>query len=386
VENQIADDLRFKLLESMNYVIQSILAQQSTRSIAQSLLTQIQGLVAYARGSVMEFNFQSNKAALLAVQTDYKSKVQPEVQIQLDDFDGKFSRQPEVQMIRDLSQIENPTEIERQLYKEGIKTILTVPLYSRNDLVGLLNLGAREKETFTQQTISAIQELSALLTISIRQSRLSTQTEKDSQTKSVLVDEINHRVKNNLSAIIGLLHAKQKSFEKTSTINASEMTNNLITSIQGMATVHQILSATEWAPIAISDLAIQIIASVLNMTVESPVKYTVTPSGVTINPEKANSLALILNELILNFSKHVIEHIPDAEIMIDINEKNGEIIIEYSDTGTGFPNNVLERKQYSTGLFLVSEMVKKDLLGSVLFFNQHGAHVRISFKSKSGET
>ena len=115
----------------------------------------------------MEFNFQSKKAALLAVQTDYKSKVQTEVQLHLDDFNGKFSKQPEVQLIRDLSQLDNPTDIEKQLYREGIKAILTVPLYSRNELVGLLNLGAREKEAFTQQTITAIQELSALLTISI---------------------------------------------------------------------------------------------------------------------------------------------------------------------------------------------------------------------------
>jgi len=373
------EDLQNKLLESMNYLIQSILAQQSTRSIAQSMLTQIQGLVPYARGSVMEFNFNTKKAATLAVQTDYKSKVQPEVQLSLDEFDGEFSKQPEVQVIRDLNKIDQPSEIEKQLSREGIKAILTVPLYSRNELVGLLNLGTRQNDTFTQQNISAVQELSALLTISIRQSRLSEQAQKDTRTKSVLVDEINHRVKNNLSAIIGLLYAKQSSFESRKTINASQMIHDLITSIQGMATVHQLLSASEWAPVAVSDMAVQIIASVLNMTVAEPVKFNVLPSGLTVGPEQANSIALIVNELTLNFSKHVVEFSPEAQIDVSITGDKDRIKFEFSDTGKGFPEAVLDGKQYNTGLYLISEMVKRNLKGSLNLFNEKGAHISITF-------
>lgn len=372
-------------LESLNYLIDSILALQSPRAIAQSILTQIQRFVPFARGSVMEFNFSTKRAGLLAVQVDYKTKVNPEIQLRLDDFDGKFKKDPEVHTIQDLSKVANRSKIEDRLYREGIQSVLNYPLFSGNELVGLLNIGSRNKEAFSEECVQSIKELAALLTISIRQSRLSEQTRRDNETKSVLVDEINHRVKNNLSAIIGLLYAKQASFESSKTIRASEMIHELVASIQGMSTVHRMLSETEWAPIALSDLVIQIISSVLNMTVEKPVPFTVSPSALRIGPARANSLALIINELTLNFSKHVIPVMPDAQIEVRIAQQDDDIQIEFSDNGPGFPNAVSEHGAHNTGLYLVREMVNQNLKGELKLLNTNGACIRLRFNAKAGE-
>jgi two-component sensor histidine kinase len=163
------------------------------------------------------------------------------------------------------------------------------------------------------------------------------------------------------------------------------MIRELITSIQGMSTVHQMLSKAEWAPIALSDLAIQIISSVLNMTVEKPVHFSVSPSAVTVRPELANNLALILNELTLNFSKHVIPVRPDSTIEVRIHTSADDVILEYLDDGPGFPSAVLKDGRYNTGLYLVQEMTTQTLKGTMELLNSQGACIRLIFKTKAGD-
>jgi two-component sensor histidine kinase len=373
-------------LDSLNYLSRSVMALQSSQSVAQLVLTRIQRLVPYARGSVMEFNLHTRKAGLLAIQMDYKTKVEPEVQLSLDTLDVNFESKLRVQLIQDLQNVQNPSAIEKQLCDEGIRSVITVPLYSGKELVGLLNLGSKEKNAFVPSVVEAIEDMTVILTIAIHQSRLSEQTKKDTHTKTMLVDEINHRVKNNLSAIIGLLYAKQSSFDSTRKLNADDTIHELVTSIQGMSTVHQMLSAAEWSPLALSDLAIRIISSVLNITVDKHIPFDVTPSAITVIPSQANSIALVINELTINFTKHALPVKGHARIRVTINEKNGNIVFRFSDDGPGFPEPVVKENRHSTGLYLVTEIVKNNLKGDIKLESRAGAQIEITFPSISGET
>ena len=68
---------------------------------------------------------------------------------------------------------------------------------------------------------------------------------------------------------------------------------DLITRVQGLSTVHTLLSAAEWAPLSLSELARQIIASALQiLPPDQWVSIEVSPSAVRVTPQQANNLAL----------------------------------------------------------------------------------------------
>ena len=119
------------------------------------------------------------------------------------------------------------------------------------------------------------------------------------------MSELNHRVKNNLSAIIGLIYAELSQFKGQERSVYETVMQDLVNHVQGLATVHSMLSASNWKPLALSDLAGQIIRATLqSVPLSKYVSVNVFPSPVRVTSKQADSLALIINELATNTTKH----------------------------------------------------------------------------------
>jgi PAS domain S-box-containing protein len=84
-----------------------------------------------------------------------------------------------------------------------LRSILTVPLRVKNGIIGVLQVMDTQVDRFQPTDLRLAESLATTAAIAIENARLYEQTRQDAETKSVLLDEINHRVKNNLSAIIG---------------------------------------------------------------------------------------------------------------------------------------------------------------------------------------
>jgi PAS domain S-box-containing protein len=214
------------------------------------------------------------------------------------------------------------------------------------------------------------------------------QARRDSEIKTLLLNEVNHRVKNNLTAIIGLLE-----LESDHVINSSKdyraVLGDIIARINSMATVHDILTSNQWSPVQL-ELFVQKIID--NASASSPIGRKISVEimsqdrNLWINSRQATGLALILNELTTNAIKHAFVDRNRGKITVTIRreEKNtNRVRIRFADDGPGWPENILDETGGDIGIQVIRLSVASPLNGDVKFENHNGAVAIISFNLAS---
>ncbi len=135
--------------------------------------------------------------------------------------------------------------------------------------------------------------------------RLLAQSRQEAETKTLRLHEVNHRVKNNLAAIIGLLQLDLRYLEAGQQTPYRSLVEDLTSRIQSLALVHTLLSAKRGAPLPLAELAENVmpIAPVM-LSRQQPVQLKISPTSVYLAPKQASAGGLILNELATNSLKH----------------------------------------------------------------------------------
>ena len=287
-------------------------------------------------------------------------------------------------------QSQNVPDIRRdERYYQGVddktglplRSIMTVPLQVKDEVIGVLQAVDAAVNRFSAADLRVLESLAATVAIAIENARLYEQARQDAETKAMLLREVNHRVKNNLAAIIGLLYAERHhaSMEDQATYQA--IIQDLIGRVQGLATVHTLLSATNWAALPISELVSQVIhASLRTIPSDQHVSVNVSPSSIEVTPKQANNLALIINELVTNTMKYALPEQGVGQIKVHITDEDGTVSFEFRDNGPGYPKEVLSLEHHNVGIYLIQTLVRQDLQGELTLRNHGGAVTRIRFK------
>lgn len=271
--------------------------------------------------------------------------------------------------------------VDRQTGLE-IRSILTVPLQLKRRALGVIQVVDKEVDRFRPSDLTLVESLAAHAAVSIENARLYKEAQQNAQTKAMLLNEVSHRVKNNLSAIIGLLYAEQRYTVIEDQSTYKSMMKDLINRIQGLATAHQLLSDSEWRPLPLSDLAERVVQSSLKaLPPGKHMQVEVSPSPQHVTPKQANSLALVINELVTNTIKYAMRDRRKATIVVEITIQNGTIVFEFHDDGPGYPEEVLRLERESVGLYLMQTLVHNDLRGKLLLANHNGAVTRVQFQA-----
>ncbi len=268
-----------------------------------------------------------------------------------------------------------------QKTKLPLRSILTVPLQVKEQVIGVLQAVDAEVGRFSNSDTKVLESLAATVAIAIENARLYEQARQDAETKAMLLSEVNHRVKNNLAAIIGLLYAERYRAGEGDQKTYQAIIEDLIGRVQGLATVHDLLSASNWAPLRLSDLVDRVIhASLRSSPTHSYVIVDVPPSPIKVTPKQANNLALIINELVTNTVKYALTAQETGRITVQITNQDEEILLEYRDSGPGYPEAVLKLEHHNVGMYLIQTLVRQDLHGKLNLRNDRGAVAVIQFK------
>ncbi|MCJ7538921.1 MAG: PAS domain S-box protein [Desulfobacterales bacterium] len=206
------------------------------------------------------------------------------------------------------------------------------------------------------------------------------QLQEYAETQAVLLQEVNHRVKNNLAAIISMLHKEEDQATSKGFTYFPPLLNDLTRRIEGLITVHSMFSASNWEPLSLSQLCEQIVKGVLKSHTEN-IKLNISPSDIQVDSNQAHHLTLVINELATNSIKYAFTETSRPRIDIDITEANGEICLIFRDNGAGFPENIIRSEYGETGIGfdIINGIVKKSLRGSISLKNEDGAVSKITF-------
>ncbi len=367
-------------LQILHDIDRAILAAQTPEAIALVTLSNLRRLIPYTQASVAEINLAAGTGRELFIVDHTGEKVSTS---QLFPLAGNESiiaalAQGRPHVVQNITTRAEPAPVERFLLKAGIHgAYLSAPLIIQGELVGSLNLATGTPHTFIPEYIEITQEVANSLAVSLNQARLHAQTQQDARIKTDLLCEVNHRVSNNLSAIIGLLNVETHYARTREDWTAEAVLSRLTGRVQGLATVHRLLSQSQWSPVMLSNLAAQVIQAALSALPSGRrIQVEITPSPVVVSAPQAGNLALILNELTTNTIKHSREK--PGWIAVEIEQAGDWIDLTYQDGGPGYPAAVLSGEAYNVGLYLL-EQLTGTLSGQLHLDNDGGAVARLRF-------
>ncbi|MDM8555728.1 PAS domain S-box protein [Desulfococcaceae bacterium HSG7] len=207
--------------------------------------------------------------------------------------------------------------------------------------------------------------------------------QKYAKTQETLTREVNHRVQNNLAAIISMLHKEQDRAEAQE-LSSLPVLDALEKRIRCLANVHSLLSKSRWQPIKLDELCKLIISGTLyNLPLSRNADLNVTASTVLVNSGQAHHLALVLNELATNTIKHALANRETVQINVDIKQRKDDVRVCFCDDGPGYPQEIADGDftDSGVGFELIQGIVRHSLGGKVRIENDNGAKTVISIQS-----
>jgi two-component sensor histidine kinase len=178
--------------------------------------------------------------------------------------------------------------------------------------------------------------------------------------KEVLLQEIHHRVKNNLQVISSLLNLQAHSIEDG---QIQEIFKDSQNRIRSMSLIHEKLySSQNLDQIDFGDYARDLALFLFHFyQAESrALNLTVQTDSALLDIDIAVPCGLILNELATNALKHAFVDGRSGEIRIEFrNTSDGYLRLIVQDNGIGFPQNLDFRNSTSLGLQLVDTLVRQ---------------------------
>ncbi|MBW7868819.1 MAG: sensor histidine kinase [Brumimicrobium sp.] len=155
--------------------------------------------------------------------------------------------------------------------------------------------------------------------------------EQKNKEAVVLLQEIHHRVKNNLQVIVSLLRIQSSGLQVE---EAQESFHKAINRIMTMSLIHQKMYENKsLINIDLQDYIEKLLNDVISAnSTKGDVKYMVNIHMKTLDPDRIVPLGLILNELISNSLKYAFEENGKIEISIYEGE-NQDFSMIYSDNG-----------------------------------------------------
>ncbi len=259
----------------------------------------------------------------------------------------------------------------------GIESLICVPLKAKGTVIGHMTLATAKAGLLTEKGIPFLSSAASVVATAIDNARLYAQTKKDGEAKARLLRELNHRVRNNLATIVGLLSME---LGRKRRWTAEEALKASIDRVQSLAAVHDLLAQDEFRELDLKKLVEDVAkATVRGLSWEENVKITVDAPPLRLPPNSLSSLALAANELITNALMHAFRSHDAGLIQVRVTQEGGEIQLEVRDNGSGIPTTKDGNWRKGVGLDIVTSLVETDLRGQFQLRKDKGTVATIRF-------
>ncbi|MCS3923855.1 PAS domain S-box protein [Methanosalsum natronophilum] len=200
------------------------------------------------------------------------------------------------------------------------------------------------------------------------------------ERNQVLIQEIHHRVKNNLQVIISLLNMQSNLFTDEKIKGAFRESQSRIRS---MSLAHEKLYAGDnVANVEISDYITSLVNHIkqMNMSVNIPVEIDIDVDELYLNMDTTIPLGLLVNEIVTNSFKHAFDGRDKGNISISFKEIDEGYNLVIQDDGIGLPDDININDLNSLGLKIIDLLVQQ-LGGKVEVNNSNGTCYIISISN-----
>lgn len=271
---------------------------------------------------------------------------------------------------------------------------IAVPLIYKEQLLGMLAVWSLESKHFGKREIKILEAAAEHLDVAVSNAKLYQAERAKSLELEALAKEAQHRIKNNLQMITGLL-----SMSENGDKSSKRVIEKCLRQINAISTVHELLHPGNMSKKINIDECIRRVAhnAVVATGRGEYIDLVISGDGCSFSTDAATAVGVIVNELVSNAVEHGFKGRDKGRIEVKIFHENGFCIVEVIDNGNGLPKGfVLSQSSYSTvkselnqkynpdftasGLGLVSSLVMHGLGGKFEIENvEKGTRARISF-------
>lgn len=236
----------------------------------------------------------------------------------------------------------------------------TVPMYNDERMI----IGVLIEERDMTNNVKANQKLKQLEENTEKMSRVFSGLDQSSQEafpqktgerkcnvveKSVMIQEMHHRIKNNLQIIASILSMQERrsSCDETKIV----LTDN-INRINNIALIHESLMTNDEQSLNLKEQLNFLASSMMNYAngVDKEIMIQVKGDILHVDSERALSILMIVNELVTNSIRHGYHEKSKGNIDISLIKGTVFSTIIVEDNGMGFPADTLKHDSRKKGL------------------------------------
>ncbi len=242
-----------------------------------------------------------------------------------------------------------------------------------------LVLAQQRRESAIVYTFAAILLVLILFVVRLlyQRNKINKTLKQKNSEKDILIQEIHHRVKNNLQFVSSLINMQINSTDNS---NEAYSLNDASRRIKAMALVHEMLyNQNEMKGINIQQYLLELVDS-MNELVNStniPIQFNVVADSIIFDTQRAIAIGMITSELVSNSIKYAFSNINNPVISIILKQEANKISYSVCDNGDGFKDTNEQRKKL--GMRLIS-IFSRQLKGEYAFENNNGYKYTITFK------
>lgn len=267
---------------------------------------------------------------------------------------------------------QNMGKIFRSLDPE-IRVLLALPVIAIPKRVGLLAVSFDRYFTYQEEDLIFLKTNCHEIGQRVQSSQLI--------NKSILLQEVYHRIKNNLQMIIGLIYMqkytlKAEGIDEMPTEKAALLMDNIIGQIKSIAYVNELMTGEGYIDDKVSlEMAVE---NVVSLYRSDEFKISMHIENIHIPYKMTISICMLVNELICNACHHAYAEACDKVKLIDVSMKilDGKLYLSVRDNGSGIKNPDDYLKAGSTGITIIRNLLR-ELKGEIEVYSEEGLQVQV---------
>jgi DNA-binding response OmpR family regulator len=209
------------------------------------------------------------------------------------------------------------------------------------------------------------------------------QARRDAEERALLLRELDHRVRNNLAVITGLISMERNRRPPRPAEVALESLENRMRSF---ILVHEALRRQNYKGVPIRETTEKLAQRLRNAwDVSGNIEVHLDGDSPILDEKQGFAVSLILNELITNAFRHGFQHLNGGVLRITITELDERVRIEVKDNGVG---TRVEKKSsvVGSGRSIVNALATDELAGHFDFqSDENGTTAAVEFPAVKGK-
>ena len=251
----------------------------------------------------------------------------------------------------------------------GYASIAIIPIRkSQQEILGTLQVNAFRKDCFTPVIIQSLELIAGQIGEALMRKQIEEALRHALAEKEILLSEVHHRVKNNLTAFISLL-SLDGSYEDTE--GGRALRKDLQNRARSMALVHETLYRTgKFSNVDMDVYLTTLVGQIADSYPKSQeIRIDVDVRGVVLDLSRASTAGLIINELVTNSFKYAFPPAFDCmaargepcTIRVSLAREDGTYMLTVADNGRGLPPEFDPLTTESLSLKLVNFLARHQL-------------------------